>query len=103
MSRTVLEQRLFAVLDGVQAHFKRTTTDKPIGYKSVLEAVRGRPDKTPDAMMVRRQTVEHVFRTFTYGMGYTQFLTRRLADVGTQVISRRTRLQPDLGVQNPGL
>ncbi len=51
----------------------------------MLEAVQRRLDKTPDAMTVRRRTVEHVFGTFKHWMGYTHFLTRRLANVGTEM------------------
>jgi hypothetical protein len=51
----------------------------------VLEAVQLRLDRTPDAMTVRRRTVEHVFGTFKHWMGYTHFLTRKLANVGTEM------------------
>jgi Transposase DDE domain len=51
----------------------------------VLEAVQRRLDKTPDAMTVRRRSVEHVFGTFKHWMGYTHFLTRRLPNVGTEM------------------
>ncbi|WP_197331020.1 IS1182 family transposase [Ralstonia syzygii] len=54
-------------------------------HESVLEAVQRRLDKTPDAMTVRRRTVEHVFGTFKHWMGYTHFLTRRLVNVGTEM------------------
>jgi transposase len=54
-------------------------------HEQVLEAVQRRLDKTPDAMTVRRRTVEHVFGTFKHWMGYTHFLTRRLANVGTEM------------------
>jgi len=54
-------------------------------HESVLEAVQRRLDKTPDAMTVRRRTVEHVFGTFKHWMGYTHFLTRRLPNVGTEM------------------
>ncbi|WP_431824454.1 IS1182 family transposase [Burkholderia sp. F1] len=54
-------------------------------HESVLEAVQLRLDKTPDAMTVRRRTVEHVFGTFKHWMGYTHFLTRKLANVGTEM------------------
>jgi hypothetical protein len=39
----------------------------------------------PNAMMVRRRTVEHVFGTFKHWMGYTHFLTRRLTNVSTEM------------------
>ncbi len=54
-------------------------------HESVLEEVQRRLDKTPDAMTIRRRTVEHVFGTFKQWMGYTHFLTRRLPNVGTEM------------------
>jgi hypothetical protein len=39
----------------------------------------------PDAMIVRRRTVEHVFGTLKSWMGYTHFLTRRLSNVRTEM------------------
>lgn len=54
-------------------------------HESVLEAVQRRLDRAPDAMTVRRRTVEHVFGTFKHWMGYTHFLTRRLPSVGTEM------------------
>lgn len=55
-------------------------------HESVLEAVQRRLDKTPDAMTIRRRTVEHVFGTFKHWMGYTHFLMRRLPNVGTEYV-----------------
>ncbi|CAE6908601.1 IS1182 family transposase ISBusp4 [Paraburkholderia domus] len=54
-------------------------------HESVLEGVQRQLDKTPDAMKIRRRTVEHVFGTFKHWMGYTHFLTRRLPNVGTEM------------------
>lgn len=54
-------------------------------HEAVLEAVQQRLDRMPDAMMVRRRTVEHVFGTFKHWMGYTHFLTRRLNNVSTEM------------------
>ncbi|KAI3591743.1 ISPsy6, transposase [Cupriavidus sp. U2] len=54
-------------------------------HEAVLEAVQHRLDRTPDAMKIRRRTVEHVFGTFKHWMGYTHFLTRRLPNVGTEM------------------
>jgi len=54
-------------------------------HESVLEAAQQRLDRMPDAMMVRRRTVEHVFGTFKHWMGYTHFLTRRLPNVSTEM------------------
>ena len=54
-------------------------------HEEVLEAVQRRLDKTPDAMTVRRRTVEHVFGSSKHWMGYTHFLTRTLPNVGTEM------------------
>jgi hypothetical protein len=44
-----------------------------------------RLDRMPDAMGVRRQTVEHPFGTFKSWMGSTHFLTRTLKQVRTEM------------------
>ena len=44
-----------------------------------------RAQQRPDAMMVRRRTVEHVFGTLKHWMGYTHFLTRRLRNVSSEM------------------
>jgi transposase len=54
-------------------------------HESVLEAVQRRLDKQPQAMTLRRRTVEHVFGTLKHWMGSTHFLTRTLANVGTEM------------------
>lgn len=51
----------------------------------MLEAAQRRLDRMPDAMKLRRRTVEHVFGTFKHWMGYTHFLTRRLGNVSTEM------------------
>lgn len=51
----------------------------------MLEAVQRRLDRSPKSMTIRRRTVEHVFGTFKSWMGYTHLLTRRLANVGTEM------------------
>lgn len=38
-----------------------------------------RPAETPDAMKIRRRTVEHVFGTLKSWMGSTHFLTKNVA------------------------
>jgi len=53
--------------------------------ESVLEAVQRRLDKQPQAMTLRRRTVEHVFGTLKHWMGSTHFLTRTLANVSTEM------------------
>ena len=44
-----------------------------------------RLDRQPDAMTLRRRTVEHVFGTLKHWMGSTHFLTRGLEHVGTEM------------------
>jgi len=44
-----------------------------------------RLDRTPDAMRIRRQTVEHPFGTLKAWMGATHFLTRGLNRVSTEM------------------
>ncbi len=39
----------------------------------------------PEAMAVRRCTVEHVFGTFKAWFGHTHFLTRRLPNVSAEM------------------
>jgi hypothetical protein len=42
-------------------------------------------DRKPDAMTLRRRTIEHVFGTLKHWMGSTHFLTRGLANVATEM------------------
>jgi hypothetical protein len=51
----------------------------------MLEDVQHRLDRRPDAMRVRRSTVEHVFGTLKLRMGSAHFLTRTLKRVGTEM------------------
>ena len=54
-------------------------------HEPVLEAAQRRLDKHPNAMTVRRRTVEHVFGTFKHWMGSTHFLMRTLPRVRTEM------------------
>lgn len=54
-------------------------------HEEVLEAVQRRLEQSPESMMIRRRTVEHVFGTLKSWMGYTHFLTRRLRHVGAEM------------------
>jgi transposase len=54
-------------------------------HERVLDAMQARLDRMPDAMGVRRQTVEHPFGTFKSWMGSTHFLTRTLKRVRTEM------------------
>ena len=54
-------------------------------HEVVLDAMQTRLDQLPDAMALRRQTVEHVFGTFKAWGGITPFLTRTLEKVRTEM------------------
>jgi len=54
-------------------------------HEAVLDAMQKRLDMMPDAMVVRRRTVEHVFGTLKAWMGSTHFLTRTLKNVRTEM------------------
>lgn len=52
-------------------------------HEGVLDAMQERLNRMPEAMIIRRQTVEHPFGTLKAWMGATHFLTRTLAKVRT--------------------
>jgi hypothetical protein len=54
-------------------------------HEAVLEQMQRRLDRKPEAMTLRRRTVEHVFGTLKHWMGTAHFLTRRLEHVGTEM------------------
>ena len=54
-------------------------------HEAVLERVQQRLDRKPDAMTLRRSTVEHVFGTLKHWMGWTHFLTKTLKHVSTEM------------------
>ena len=54
-------------------------------HESVIDAMQERLDQAPDAMRIRRQTVEHPFGTIKAWMGATHFLTRGLKRVSTEM------------------
>ena len=54
-------------------------------HEDILDAMQARLDRMPDAMGVRRQTVEHPFGTLKSWMGSTHFLTRTLQRVSTEM------------------
>src|ERR1700732_3776252 len=56
-------------------------------HEHVLEAVQRRLDENPQAMRVRRETVEHPFGTLKMRMGATSFLLKRLPKVATELVS----------------
>jgi transposase len=54
-------------------------------HEAILEAMQRRLDQRPEAMRIRRQTVEHPFGTIKYWMGARHFLTRTLCRVSTEM------------------
>ena len=54
-------------------------------HEAVLERVQDRLDRRPDAMIVRRSTVEHPFGTIKAWMGATHFRMKTLPHVATEM------------------
>ncbi|MGB2691949.1 MAG: IS1182 family transposase [Thermodesulfobacteriota bacterium] len=54
-------------------------------HEHVVEAVQERLDKNPQAMRVRRETVEHPFATLKMRMGATHFLCKTLPKVAAEM------------------
>ena len=54
-------------------------------HEAVIDAMRERLDRRPDAMRIRRATVEHPFGTLKAWMGATHFKTRTLDKVRTEM------------------
>jgi hypothetical protein len=53
--------------------------------EAILEAMQRRLDRQPQAMTLRRRTIEHVFGTLKQWMGSTHFLMRGLKHVGSEM------------------
>ena len=51
----------------------------------MLDRMQDRLDRMPDAMLIRRQTVQHPFGTLKAWMGATHFLTRTLKNIRTEM------------------
>ena len=54
-------------------------------HEHVLEDVQRRLDENPQAMRIRRETVEHPFGTIKARMGAAHFLMKRLKNVKTEM------------------
>jgi transposase len=54
-------------------------------HEDVMDAAQERLDRIPNAMTVRKRTVEHVFGTLKHWMGWTHFLTRGMQNVATEM------------------
>jgi hypothetical protein len=73
-------------------------------HEHVLEAVQQRLDANPQAMRLRRETVEHPFATLKMRMGATHFLMKRLPKVATEMALHvlaynLTRVMNIIGIQ----
>ena len=69
-------------------------------HESVLGKMQARLDHMPEAMTIRRQTVEHPFDTLKAWMGSTHFLTRTLEKVKTEMSLAGASLQYETNDQN---
>jgi transposase len=54
-------------------------------HEHIMEAAQKRLDENPQAMRMRRETVEHPFATLKMRMGATHFLMKRLKNVATEM------------------
>jgi hypothetical protein len=54
-------------------------------HEQVVVAAQTRLDQNPQAMRVRRETVEHPFGTLKMRMGATHFLMKKLPKVATEM------------------
>jgi transposase len=54
-------------------------------HEAVIDAMQDRLDRKPDAMRIRRATVEHPFGTLKAWMGHTHFKTKTLEKVKTEM------------------
>jgi hypothetical protein len=54
-------------------------------HEHIVDAARDRLDARPDAMTIRRRTVEHPFGTLKAWMGHTHFLTKGIERVSTEM------------------
>jgi hypothetical protein len=71
-------------------------------HEHLLEAVQQRLDTNPQAMRVRRETVEHPFGTLKMRMGATHFLMKRLVatEMALHVLAYNlTRVMNSFGVK----
>ncbi|WP_213959977.1 MULTISPECIES: IS1182 family transposase [unclassified Variovorax] len=54
-------------------------------HEAVIERMQHRMDRKPNAMTLRRSTIEHVFGTLKHWMGSTHFLMKTMAHVDTEM------------------
>jgi len=75
-------------------------------HEHVVEAAQTRLDQNPQAMRVRRETVEHPFATLKMRMGATHFLMKTLPKVATEMALHvlaynLTRVMNIVGIKPP--
>jgi hypothetical protein len=54
-------------------------------HEAVLDTMQARLDRKPEAMRIRRRTIEHIFGTLKNWMGATHFLMKTLRHVPTEM------------------
>ncbi|MDQ0073350.1 hypothetical protein J2W34_005158 [Variovorax boronicumulans] len=54
-------------------------------HEAVIDRMQQRLDRKPNAMTLRRATIEHVFGTLKHWMGSTHFLMKTMAHVETEM------------------
>jgi hypothetical protein len=77
--------RLLHLSSQAQVYAGQAKADQALETRTFLDAMQARLDRMPDAMGIRRQTVEHPFGTIKAWMGSTHFLTRTLKRVSTEM------------------
>jgi transposase len=78
-------ERLLDLPTQISVHADQAASHQALGNEDVLDRMQDRLDRMPEAMGVRRQTVEHPFGTLEAWMGATHFLTRTLDKVRTEM------------------
>ena len=81
----LLDDGVFEVPPAIAMHDRAGTADPTLGTRAPAGAVQERLDASPQAMRVRRETVEHPFGTMKARMGATHFLTKTLPKVATEM------------------
>jgi transposase len=71
-------------------------------HEHILEAMQRRLDRKPEAMTLRRRTIEHVFGTLKHWMGSTHFLTRGPEHVSTEMSLQVLAYNMKRGDTDPG-
>ncbi len=74
-------------------------------HENILDAMQTRLDQMPDAMRIRKSTVEHPFGTLKEWMGTTHFFTKGLeharAEMSLHILAyNMKRVMKIIGIQN---